>query len=122
MFNLIYTISESFKAPAAALHRQLNKIIQFLLLHRELMSCCFPANAKCASFLQRRYLGACCRCVGSSRWSSMAGVSEIIIIKSVHTPVTPEEGRPSSCTPERIRILIKVRPSSLIRISRNRKI
>lgn len=31
--------------------------------------------------------------------TTSAGVLEIIIIKSVHKAVTPEEGRPLACTP-----------------------
>lgn len=34
-----------------------------------------------------------------SRAITRAGVLEIIIIKSVHKPLTPEEGRPLACTP-----------------------
>lgn len=33
------------------------------------------------------------------RAATSAGVLEIIIIKSVHKAVTPEEGRPLACTP-----------------------
>lgn len=55
----------------------------------------FPANTKSALFLVRipailtNQDGALPR----------AGVSQIIIIKSVHKPVTPEEGRASWCAP-----------------------
>lgn len=127
----LVNIKVAFKAPAAALHRhnyphlsqtvQQNNAIYAAPSRAEELSRRLLLPSKPQILLQQPYLGAWCRCIGSSRWSSIAGVLEIIIIKSVHKPVAPEEGRPS-CTPERIRVLVKVRPPSLIRISGNRRI